>query len=138
MASDRELGIYYPAPIKIENYRARMRILPSANRITRLEFIQKIALGLQNKPYPAQFSIFSKGVNAEKIIIISNFDGRLDTIYRVRAALVNIAVLGRKMPIFRKFGTEVVLTFLDIGKMLGFKKITVSDGDKYTYQVLLK
>jgi hypothetical protein len=30
------------------------------------------------------------------------------------------------------------LTFLDLAKMLGFKQITISDGDKFSHQVFLK
>jgi hypothetical protein len=137
-AKDRELGFYYPKPKYIESYRARMRILPIASRITRLDFIQRIAFMAHNKPYLANSSIFSSGASSENMIVISSVNGRLDTVYRVRAALVNLAALARKMPVFRRFKGEANLTFYDLGKMLGFKKITVSDGRKYTYQIHLK
>ncbi|MGY9001054.1 MAG: molybdopterin-guanine dinucleotide biosynthesis protein A, partial [Rhodospirillales bacterium] len=83
-------------------------------------------------------AIFAKGINAEKMIIISNMKGQLDTIYRVRALLATMTAVARKSPVLRKVRLENVLTFLDLSKMLGFKQITISDGDKFSHQVFLK
>jgi hypothetical protein len=64
--------------------------------------------------------------------------GQLDTIYRVRALLATMTAVARKSPVLRKVRLENVLTFLDLAKMLGFKQITISDGDKFSHQVFLK
>jgi hypothetical protein len=72
------------------------------------------------------------------MIIISNMKGQLDTIYRVRALLATMTAVARKSPVLRKVRLENVLTFLDLAKMLGFKQITISDGDKFSHQVFLK
>jgi hypothetical protein len=39
----------------------------------------------------------------------------------------------RKSPIFKQFKVETILTFFDLAKMLGFKQITISDGDKFSH-----
>ena len=137
-AADRHAGYYYPAPKKTENYRARARILPKANRATRLDFVNKMTLETLKKPYPQQYAIFAKGLNAEKLIIVSNVKGQLDTIYRVRALLATMTAVARKSALFKEFKVETILTFFDLGKMMGFKQITVSDGEKFTHQVFLK
>jgi hypothetical protein len=137
-AADRHAGYYYPAPKKIENYKARARILTKANRAARLEFVNKIAVESLKKPYPPQYAIFAKGLNAEKMIIISNVKGQLDTVYRVRALLATMTAVARKSPMFKEFKVETILTFFDLGKMLGFRQITVSDGESFTHQVFLK
>ena len=58
--------------------------------------------------------------------------------YRVRALLATMTTVARKSPIFKQFKVEIILTFFDLVKMLGFKQITISDGDKFSYQVLLR
>jgi hypothetical protein len=136
--ADRESGYYYPAPKKIENFKGRTRILPYANSTIRIEFANSIVVESLKKSFPPQFAIFAKGINAERMIIISNMKGQLDTIYRVRALLATMTAVARKSPVLRKVRLENVLTFLDLAKMLGFKKITISDGDKFSHQVFLK
>ncbi len=137
-AADRHAGYYYPAPKTSENYRARARTLPNSTRATRLGFVNKLVAENLKKPYPPQYAIFAKGINAEKMIIVSNVKGQLDTIYRVRALLATLTAVARKSPFFKKFKVETILTFFDLGKMLGFSQITISDGEKYTHQVFLK
>ena len=137
-AADRHAGYYYPAAKKTEKYRARARILPNSNRASRLAFVNKMTINTLNKPYPPQYAIFAKGINAEKMIIVSNVKGQLDTVYRVRALLATMTAVARRSPLFKEFKVETILTFFDLGKMLGFKQITVSDGEKFTHQVFLK
>lgn len=137
-AADRHAGYYYPAPKQIESYRARARVLPKNNRAIRLDFVNRLALGSLNKSYPAPYAIFAKGLNAEKMIIVSNVKDQLDTVYRVRALLATMTAVARNSPVFKEFKVETILTFLDLAKMLGFRQITISDGEKFTHQVLLK
>jgi len=137
-AKDRHAGYYYPEPKKIETYRARAKMLPGANRARRVAFVTGLVSTAMKRPYPPQYAIFAKGLQGEKMIIVSNYAGRLDTIYRVRAMLATLTSMARTLPIFREFSAEDKLNFFDLARMLGFKKITVSDGDKFTHQVLLK
>ena len=137
-AADRHAGYYYPKPKKIETYRARARELPKNSRATRLAFINGLTTGLHKRPYPPQYAIFAKGLDAQKMIIVSNFANQLDTIYRARALLATMTAVARRSPIFKQFKVETILTFFDLAKMLGFKQITISDGDKFTHQVLLR
>jgi hypothetical protein len=90
------------------------------------------------KPFPPGAAFFAKGEDAEILIIISNRTGQLDTIYRVRALLATLTSSARATPIFTDFNVEDVFTFLDLAVMLGFKQITVSDGESFSHQILLK
>jgi hypothetical protein len=137
-AVDRHAGYYYPAPKKTEIYRARARVFPKADRATRLEFVNRIVIDSLRKNYAPQYAVFAKGLNAEKMIIVSNVKGQLNTIYRVRALLATMTAVARKSPLFKEFKVEAILTFFDLGKMLGFKQITISDGESFTHQVVLK
>lgn len=132
---DRHAGYYYPPPISVEIYKARARMMKTATRTMRIGFIINLVKFLKKRPHPPAFSIFTKGGDAEKLIIVANQAGRLDTIYRVRAMLADMTALARQTPVFRKYKVETLFTFLDLLKMLGFKQITATDGDRFAHQV---
>lgn len=135
---DRHAGYYYPQPVSIEIYKARSQTLPDTSRRRRIGFIINVIGSMRARPYPPIFDIFPKGGKAEKLIIISNRAGRLDTIYRVRGLLATMTSVARTMPIFVKYHVETFFTFLDLLKMLGFKQITVSDGAAFAHQIKIK
>jgi hypothetical protein len=136
--TDRHAGYYYPKPASVEVYRSRARTLPEANRRQRIGFVTGVVNGMLNRSYPPVAALFAKGSKAQKLIIVSNQAGRLDTIYRVRALLATLTSSARATPIFREYKVEDTFNFFDMAKMLGFELITVSDGDTFTHQVVIK
>ena len=108
------------------------------NRRRRVGFVVALVTGMLKKPFAPEFSVFVKGDKADKLIIVGNIDGRLDTIYRVRALLATLTSEARVTPIFQNYRAEDRFTFLDLAKMLGFKKITVGDGRDFSHQILIK
>ncbi len=135
---DRHASYYYPKPNAIEVYEARATTLPGADRRRRIAFVVAVVNAMLAKPFPPGAALFAKGDEAEKLIIISNRTGQLDTIYRVRALLATLTSSARATPIFSDYNVEDVFTFLDLAKMLGFKQITVSDGATFSHQILLQ
>ena len=93
---------------------------------------------MRERPYPPTFAVFPKGSQAQKLIIVSNLAGRLNTVYRARALLATLTSVARTTPIFREYAVEDIFTFLDLLKMLGFTQVTVSDGDSFAHQIKLK
>ncbi len=138
VATDRHSGYYYPKPDSVHVYTARARTMPDMNRQRRIAFVITMVTDSLTKPYPPAYAFFTKGDDAEKLIIVSNQAGRLDTVYRARALLATMTSIARTMPIFREFEVEDWFTFLDLAKMLGFEKVTLSDGDAFTHQVVIK
>ena len=51
------------------------------------------------------------------------------------AILTHIA---RESPMFVSFKVEEIFTFLDLLKLLGFEQLTVTDGDRFAHQILIK
>ncbi len=135
---DRYVGYYYPKPAAIETYQARAAVLPGANRKRRIAFIVAVVNERLKRPYPPSYSLFPKGGRAHKLIIVSNLPGRLNTIYRVRALLATMTSVARTLTIFRKHSVENDFTFLDLAKMLGFESVTLSDGESFTHQIILR
>lgn len=134
---DRHVGYYYPKPGQIETYRSRARTRQQADRRMRIGFVVAVVTGMGENPFPPTASFFSKGDDASKLIIVSNRPGRLNTIYRVRAFLATLTANARATPMFHDMRVEDSFTFLDLLKLLGFKQVTVSDGDSFAHQIKL-
>ncbi len=136
--TDKHAGYYYPKPVSVEVYRSRARTLPEVNRRQRIAFVTGVVNGMLNRPYPPVAAFFAKGSKAQKLIIVSNHAGRLNTVYRARALLATLTASARTTPIFREYNVEDTFNFFDMAKMLGFELITVSDGDTFTHPVVIK
>jgi hypothetical protein len=133
-ADDRHAGYYYPHPASTEIYDSQAKELPGVTRNTRIGFVTGLAAQQSERPYPSQTAIFAKGSDAEKLIIVSLTEGRLNSIYRARAVLALLTASARTTEIFQKFQVETVFTFIDLCKMLGFKQLTISDGVTFAHQ----
>lgn len=135
---DRHAGYYYPAPQTVEEYVARAVTLKDSDRARRMRFVTQLTKELLSKPYPPQFVVFAKGSDAEKMIIVGLYDNGYNTLYRARALLAELSAVARLSPIFKEYGVESVFTFFDLLKLLGFTKLTISDGDRFAHQVLIR
>ena len=131
-------GYYYPEPLTREDYVSRARTMIDADRSKRLQFVQALSLGQLDRPYPPTFAIFAKGDEAEKLIVVSMTSGYADTLYKMRGFLAILTHVSRATPLFAAFKVEEIFTFLDLLKLLGFQQLTVSDGDRYAHQILIK
>ena len=136
-AQDRYVGYYYPAPQQIEIYCSRIPTLQDVNKKRRVGFIIGIKTGMDKQPYQSPYSVFAKGGESTKLIIVSKRDGYLDTIYRARALLADLSVSARTTPIFASSGVAENLTFLDLISTLGFESVTLSDGASFSHQVII-
>ncbi len=134
-ADDRHAGYYYPQPQSEETYYARAQPLPESNRERRLGFVTGITQAQMQAPYPMQHVIFAKGDEAEKLIILALADGYMDTIYRARGILAAMTAQARTTPIFADLDTDASYTFFDLAVLLGFKQITISDGQSFAHQI---
>lgn len=136
--ADRHAGYYYPEPKEVETYKARARVLTDASIARRIGFVTAITLENNQRPYPPSAVFFAKGDQSQKLIIVSLENGRLSTIFRVRAYLASLTAMARTTPVFRDAYVENILTFFDLVRMLGFEQVTVSDGDQFTHQVVFE
>ena len=134
-ADDRHAGYYYPQPQSTEVYYPRATPLPEANRDRRLGFVTGITTAQLRAPYTPTHVLYAKGAESEKLVIVALQDGYIDTIYRARALLAAMTAQARAMPIFTELEAESTYTFFDMAVLLGFKQITISDGQSFAHQV---
>ena len=137
-AADRHVGYYYPEPQTQEVYTARAQTLPEANRSLRIGFVTGTMQQQFNAPYPPQVAVFAKGARAEKLIVVALVDGRVDTLFRARAIFANMTAAARQLPAFADMGVQEIFTFFDLAKLLGFERITISNGRDFAHQVLIE
>ena len=137
-AADRHAGYYYPEPATSETYKARTLTLGEADRKMRIAFVVTLTNQMLNRPYPPGFAVFVKGAEAEKLIIVALRDDYLDTLYRARALFAMLTSVARASRFVTEHGLQDFVTFFDLAKLLGFARITISDGDGFAHQVILE
>ncbi len=132
---DRHSGYYYPPPDTSETYVARAPTMPNANRTMRIGFVTGFTRQLADRPYRVGYVMFVKGGEAEKLIIVAIEDRIIVTLYQARALLAEMTGVARASPLFRDLGVAADYTFLDLLKMMGFQKVTISDGATYAHEI---
>lgn len=135
---DRYVGYYYPQPNSTEVFESKMQTLPSIDRAQRVQFTTVMAQGTLQSPYRVPYAVFVKGTPADRMIVVGMQPGELSTIYRMRALLANMTTQSRLSPFFQERTIAEDATFFDLLKLLGFKSITVTDGERLTHQVTIK
>lgn len=137
-AQSRHEGYYYPKLTSREVYVARARTLDDASRQRRIEFVNGLTQIMSQLPYEPQYAIFAKGDEAEKLIIVGLREGSFNTLFRARALVANLTAFARMAPLFKEFKVDDLFTFYDLAKLLGFDRVTVSDGARFAHQVSIQ
>ncbi len=137
-AADRHAGYYYPIPATGETYGARAEVLEGANRARRILFVTELTNQMMESPYPPQVAMFAKGDHGQKMIITSLYSDGYNTLYRMRGLLAMMSARARSTPIFKEYRVQDVFTFLDLLKMLGFERLTVTDGERFAHRIEIK
>ena len=112
--------------------------MPDATRARRLAFVIGMTAEQQSLPFPPQWAVFAKGTEAEKLIIVSLSRDYLVTLYQARGLLAQMTAMARTTPVFVDSGVEDHYTFLDLLKLMGFRQLTISDGQTYAHQIAIQ
>ena len=135
---DRYVGYYYPKPTSTEVFESSMQTIQGAERAQRIQFVTVVSQGTIQAAYRVPYAVFAKGEKADRMIIVGMQQGELNTVYRMRALLANMTTMSRLSPFFQERTVAEDATFFDLLKLLGFKELTITDGEKVTHQVTIK
>ena len=135
---DRYIGYYYPKPTATETFESSMQTIAGAERTQRIQFVTVVSQGTIQSAYRVPYAVFAKGEKADRLIIVGMQQGELNTIYRMRALLANMTTMSRLSPFFQERTVAEDATFFDLLKLLGFRELTITDGEKTTLQVTIK
>lgn len=136
--ADHHAGYYYPIPQTSETYKAQTATLADSNRARRVAFVTEITNEMWGQPYAPTFALFAKGDEADEMIITALSDHEYNTIYRMRGLLAMLTARARATPIFRDLRVQDTYTFFELLKMLGFKQLTVTDGERFAHRILIR
>ena len=137
-AADRHEGYYYPTVTSRETYVARAITLPDSDRARRIGFIVGLTRQQLAQDYPPEIAIFTKGAEAEKMIIVALNRDAISSIFQARAMLAQMTAVARSTEVFIQNRVEDTYTFLDLLKLLGYRQLTVSDGHSYAHQYTIE
>ena len=135
---DRYIGYYYPRPTSTEVFESSLQTIAGIERAQRIQFATVVSQGTIQSAYRVPYAVFAKGEKADKMIIVGMQQGELNTVYRMRALLANMTTMSRLSPFFQERTVAEDATFFDLLKLLGFRELTVTDGEKVTHQVTIK
>lgn len=135
---DRYIGYYYPKPTATETFESSMQTIAGAERAQRVQFVTVVSQGTIQSAYRVPYAVFAKGEKADRLIIVGMQQGELNTVYRMRALLANMTTMSRLSPFFQERTVAEDATFFDLLKLLGFRELTITDGEKTTLQVTIK
>ena len=135
---DKYIGYYYPKPTATETFESSMQTIAGAERAQRIQFVTVVSQGTIQSAYRVPYAVFAKGEKADRLIIVGLQQGELNTIYRMRALLANMTTMSRLSPFFQERTVAEDATFFDLLKLLGFRELTITDGEKATLQVTIK
>jgi hypothetical protein len=137
-SEDRYIGYYYPKPTSTETFESTMQTIAGAERAQRIQFVTVVSQGTIQSAYRVPYAVFAKGAKADRMIIVGMQQGELNTVYRMRALLANMTTMSRLSPFFQERTVAEDATFFDLLKLLGFRELTITDGEKLTHQVTIK
>ncbi len=135
---DRHEEYYYPKVASHETYVSRAKVMADSDRGRRLGFVSGLTQQLSDLPYAPSYAVFAKGGEGDRLIIVAYGEGQFNTLYRARALFASLTALARLTPLFQELQVEDLFTFFDLCKLLGFRTITISDGEKFAHQVALR
>ena len=135
---DKYVGYYYSKPNSTETYESAMQTIAGVDRAQRIQFVTVVSQGTIQSAYRVPYAVFAKGEKADRMIIVGMQQGELNTVYRMRALLANMTTMSRLSPFFQERTVAEDATFFDLLKLLGFREVTITDGEKTTHQVTIK
>lgn len=134
-AADGQEGYYYPPITSTEVFDRDLAVTPGADRATRIGFVTQVTAQQLQAPTPPRYAIFAKGAEAEEMIIVALDDGIFDTLYRARAVMAQLSAPARTTEFFVQQELADVATYYDMIKIMGFKNLTLSDGETWSHRV---
>lgn len=137
-ADDRREGYYYPAVTSEEVFDRTIGTAPKAVPAIRTAFITQITKGQLASPTKPRIAIFSKGSEAQHMIVVALDDDVFSTLFRARAIMAQLTSNSRATPFFKKNGIQFNGTWFDLAKLLGFEDIVLTDGKSWSHIVIIQ
>jgi hypothetical protein len=134
-ASDDEEGYYYPPVGSSEVFDRTLAETPPAGPGVRVEFVTAVTRQQFEQAYSPRFALVIKGGAKDELIIVALDDSIFSTLFRARAVMAQLSASARTTEFFVKNRLSEVATFYDMLKIMGFRTLTLSDGESWSHRV---
>ena len=134
-AEDRYVGYYYPDVTTQETFDRVVRSSDGADKAVRIDFVNTLTSAQLDAPESPRFVFFSKGNDAETLILVALDDDVFSTLYRARAVLAQLTVSVRSGGYFVNEDLQYVATFYDLIQLLAFDELVITDGQNWAHRV---
>ena len=134
-ANDDEEGYYYPPVGSSEVFDRTLANLPPAGPGVRVGFVTGVARRQAEQAHAPRFALVVKGNDKAELIITALDDAVFRTLYRARAVMAQFSASARTTEFFVVNELSEIATFYDMLKMLGFRTLTLTDGDTWSHRV---
>jgi hypothetical protein len=134
-AEDDEEGYYYPPVGSSEVFARSLADTPAAGPGVRVEFVTAVTRQQYEQAYPPRFALVVKGDDKAELIITALDDDVFKTLFRARAVMGQLSASARTTDFFVKNQLSEVATFYDMLKIMGFRTLTLSDGETWSHRV---
>lgn len=135
VASDDEEGYYYPPVGSSEVFDRTLANLPPAEPSVRVGFVTGVARQQAERAFAPRFALVVKGDDKAELIIVALDDSVFKTLFRARAVMAQFSASARSTAFFVENDLSEVATFYDMLKILGFRTLTLSDGETWSHRV---
>lgn len=135
-AQDRYAGYYYPEVGSEETFDRAVRSSEGASKAVRIDFVNTLTKAQLFAPESPRFVFFSKGAEANTLILVALDDEIFSTVYRARALLAQLTVSVRTGGYFVQQDLQYVATFYDLLQLMAFDELIISDGQNWAHRVI--
>lgn len=133
--AEERADYYYPPVTSTEIFDRVLTPTPPADRNVRIGFVTQVTQQQLQAPFPARYTLFAKGSDAQELIIMALDDEVFRTLFRARGVMAQLTAPTRTTQFFVENNLSAVATFYDMLKIMGFKLLTLTDGVSWSHQV---
>jgi hypothetical protein len=125
----------YPAVSSSEDYISPLKRLQERDAATRATLVAALTEQQLGRGYPPQAALILTGLDSEELAIVALHRGALATQFQARAYVNQLAPSLRNLPMVIAGEVTPQHGTLDLLKLFGFRRITVSDGETFSLRI---
>jgi hypothetical protein len=130
-------GIYFPAIASTDNPEIRFSPMANSGPQQRQTFVDQINLAAIGAEQPLPIIFQAVGADRKTLVVTNIETDEPMTAYIARAMLARITSVTRFLPAIQEMGLSSEFDIYNMGAVLGFERIVVTDGRRFAHEAQL-